>query len=191
VRTSDGPNGVRGRNFFNGVPSSCFPSGTGLAASFDRAMMRRVGEALGDECRAKSAHVLLGPTINIQRSPLGGRGFESYSEDPLLSGLRASPSLAPRSLRNADEYLTHAVAAEYVNGVQSKGVAACIKHFVANDQEFERFSSDSASSLLPLALTLVADTTGCFQASYRSAPSARSTSSRSASPSSTPLPSPS
>ncbi|TNY19798.1 glycoside hydrolase family 3 protein [Rhodotorula diobovata] len=125
VRTSDGPNGVRGRNFFNGVPSSCFPSGTGLAASFDRAMMRRVGEALGDECRAKSAHVLLGPTINIQRSPLGGRGFESYSEDPLLSGL---------------------LAAEYVNGVQSKGVAACIKHFVANDQEFERFSSDSVVS---------------------------------------------
>ena len=90
LRTSDGPNGVRGRNFFNGVPSSCFPCGTGLAASFDKSMMHRVGEALGDECRAKSAHVLLGPTVNIQRSPLGGRGFESYSEDPLLSGLRAS-----------------------------------------------------------------------------------------------------
>ncbi|GAA5945845.1 hypothetical protein JCM3775_001904 [Rhodotorula graminis] len=125
LRTSDGPNGVRGRNFFNGVPSSCFPCGTGLAASFDKGMMHRVGQALGDECRAKSAHVLLGPTVNIQRSPLGGRGFESYSEDPLLSGL---------------------LAAEYINGLQAKGVAACIKHFVANDQEFERFSADSVVS---------------------------------------------
>ncbi|BGP37406.1 hypothetical protein JCM10450v2_001316 [Rhodotorula kratochvilovae] len=125
VRTSDGPNGVRGRNFFNGVPSSCFPCGTGLAASFDKEMMHRVGEALGDECRAKSAHMLLGPTINIQRSPLGGRGFESYSEDPLLSG--------------------H-IAAAYINGLQGKGVAATIKHFVTNDQEFERFSADSVVS---------------------------------------------
>ncbi|GJN88060.1 hypothetical protein Rhopal_001016-T1 [Rhodotorula paludigena] len=125
VRTSDGPNGVRGRNFFNGVPSSCFPCGTGLAASFDRDMMHRVGGALADECRAKSAHVLLGPTINIQRSPLGGRGFESYSEDPLVSGL---------------------IAAAYVNGLQEKGVASTIKHFVTNDQEFERFSADSVVS---------------------------------------------
>ncbi|BGP13740.1 hypothetical protein JCM10213_006430 [Rhodosporidiobolus nylandii] len=125
IRTSDGPNGVRGRNFFNGVPASCFPCGTGLASSFDTDMMLRVGEALGDECRAKSAHVLLGPTINIARSPLGGRGFESYSEDPHLSG--------------------H-IAAAYVNGLQKKGVAACIKHFVTNDQEFERFSMDSVVS---------------------------------------------
>ena len=109
VRTSDGPNGIRGRNFFNGVPASCFPCGTGLAASFDVDQMKRVGGALADEARAKSAHVVLGPTCNIQRSPLGGRGFESYSEDPLLSGL---------------------VAAAYVNGLQEKGVAACIKHFV-------------------------------------------------------------
>ncbi|GAA5896930.1 hypothetical protein JCM6882_007310 [Rhodosporidiobolus microsporus] len=125
IRTSDGPNGVRGRNFFNGQPASCFPCGTGLAASFDTDMMHRVGNALGDECRAKSAHVLLGPTVNIQRSPLGGRGFESYSEDPLLSGM---------------------IAAAYVNGLQEKGVAACIKHFVTNDQEFERFSMDSVVS---------------------------------------------
>ncbi|GAA5903810.1 beta-glucosidase [Sporobolomyces salmoneus] len=122
VRTSDGPNGIRGRNFFNGVPASCFPCGTGLAASFDVNQMKRVGGALADEARAKSAHVVLGPTCNIQRSPLGGRGFESYSEDPLLSGL---------------------VASSYINGLQEKGVAACIKHFVCNDQEFERFSMDS------------------------------------------------
>ncbi|BGP53496.1 hypothetical protein JCM8202_001140 [Rhodotorula sphaerocarpa] len=125
VRTSDGPNGVRGRQFFNGKPSSCFPCGTGLASSFDVDMMRRVGEALADECRAKSAHVLLGPTCNMQRSPLGGRGFESYSEDPHLSGL---------------------IASAYVNGLQSKGIAATIKHYVGNDQEFERFSADSVVS---------------------------------------------
>ncbi|GAA6009003.1 hypothetical protein JCM10207_004061 [Rhodosporidiobolus poonsookiae] len=125
VRTSDGPNGVRGRNFFNGVPASCFPCGTGLAASWDYDMMLKVGNALGEECRAKKAHVLLGPTVNIQRSPLGGRGFESYSEDPHLSGL---------------------IAAAYVTGLQKNGVAACIKHFVTNDQEFERFSMDSVVS---------------------------------------------
>jgi len=65
--------------------------------------------ALAEECRAKSAHVLLGPTVNIQRSPLGGRGFESYSEDPLLSGT---------------------IASAYINGLQAQGVAGCIKHFV-------------------------------------------------------------
>ncbi|GAA5944758.1 beta-glucosidase H [Sporobolomyces koalae] len=125
VRVSDGPNGIRGRNFFNGEPASCFPCGTGLAASFDVEQLTRVGQALADEARAKSAHVVLGPTANIQRSPLGGRGFESYSEDPLLSGL---------------------IASAYVNGLQEKGVAGCIKHFVCNDQEFERFSMDSVVS---------------------------------------------
>ncbi|GAA5954335.1 hypothetical protein JCM3765_004425 [Sporobolomyces pararoseus] len=122
VRTSDGPNGIRGRNFFNGVPASCFPCGTGLAASFDVDQMNRVGGALAEEARAKAAHVVLGPTCNIQRSPLGGRGFESYSEDPYLSGI---------------------IASHYIKGLQEKGVAACIKHFVCNDQEFERFSMDS------------------------------------------------
>ncbi|GAA5990718.1 hypothetical protein JCM10908_003203 [Rhodotorula pacifica] len=153
VRTSDGPNGVRGRRFFNGVASSCFPCGTGLAASFDVEMMRRVGEALADECRAKSAHVLLGPTCNIQRSPLGGRGFESYSEDPLLSGL---------------------IASAYISGVQSKGVAATIKHFVANDQEFERFSADSVVSqralreiyLEPFRLAVKHSGVAAFMTSY-------------------------
>ncbi|KAF8969399.1 glycoside hydrolase family 3 protein [Flammula alnicola] len=117
VRFSDGPNGVRGTRFFNGVPASCFPASTGLGSSFDVDLARRVGEALGDECRAKGTHVLLAPTINTQRSPLGGRGFESFSEDPHLNGT---------------------IAAAYVNGLQSKGVSATIKHYVANDQEFER-----------------------------------------------------
>ncbi|KDE04413.1 hypothetical protein MVLG_05128 [Microbotryum lychnidis-dioicae p1A1 Lamole] len=122
VRVSDGPNGVRGTKFFNGVKANCFPCSTGLGASFDKPLAKKVGAALGHEARAKGAHVLLGPTCNMQRSPLGGRGFESFAEDPHLSGM---------------------LTANYVEGVQSTGVAACVKHFVANDQEFERFSSDS------------------------------------------------
>ncbi|KAJ3776727.1 glycoside hydrolase family 3 protein [Lentinula raphanica] len=122
MRMSDGPNGVRGTRFFNGVPSSCFPSSTGLGASFDVDLAYKVGVALGEECRAKGCHILLGPTVNTQRSPLGGRSFESFAEDPTLNGL---------------------IAAAYINGVQSKGVSATIKHFVANDQEFERFSISS------------------------------------------------
>lgn len=122
IRMSDGPNGVRGTRFFNGVPASCFPSSTGLGSSFDLELAKEVGEALANECRAKGCHILLGPTVNTQRSPLGGRGFESFSEDPHLNGT---------------------IAAAYINGLQSKGVAATIKHFVANDQEFERFSISS------------------------------------------------
>jgi len=118
MRMSDGPNGVRGTRFFNGVPSSCFPSSTGLGSSFDIDLALKVGKALGDECRAKGCHILLAPTVNTQRSPLGGRGFESFSEDPHLNGT---------------------IASAYINGVQSKGVAATIKHYVANDQEFQRY----------------------------------------------------
>jgi len=109
VRCPDGPNGVRGRKFFNSTPASCFPCGTGLAASWDTQLLHRVGQGIGQEAKAKSAHIVLGPTINVLRSPLGGRGFESYSEDPVLSG--------------------H-LAGAYVNGLQEEGVAACIKHFV-------------------------------------------------------------
>ncbi|EGO27630.1 glycoside hydrolase family 3 protein [Serpula lacrymans var. lacrymans S7.9] len=116
MRMSDGPNGVRGLRFFNGVPASCFPSSTGLGSSFDVDLALQVGKALGDEARAKSCHILLAPTVNTQRSPLGGRGFESFSEDPVVNGN---------------------IAAAYINGVQSKGVAATIKHYVANDQEFQ------------------------------------------------------
>ncbi|KAL0570610.1 hypothetical protein V5O48_011358 [Marasmius crinis-equi] len=122
MRMSDGPNGVRGTRFFNGVPSSCFPSSTGLGSTFDVDLARKVGEALVDECIAKGCHILLAPTVNTQRSPLGGRSFESFSEDPLVNGL---------------------IAAAYINGLQLKGVSATIKHYVANDQEFERFSISS------------------------------------------------
>ncbi|KAJ7682484.1 glycoside hydrolase family 3 protein [Mycena polygramma] len=122
MRMSDGPNGVRGTQFFNGVPASCFPASTGLGSSFDVGLAHKVGEALADEARAKGSHILLAPTVNTQRSPLGGRGFESFSEDPIVNGT---------------------IAAAYINGLQSKGVSATIKHFVGNDQEFERFSISS------------------------------------------------
>lgn len=122
VRTSDGPNGIRGTKFFNSEPAACLPASLGLGATWDAHLLYQVGELLAAESRAKSAHVVLAPTINIQRSPLGGRSFESFSEDPLLSGK---------------------LAVQYVKGLQDNKVAACIKHFVANDQENGRMGSDS------------------------------------------------
>ncbi|KAM0750533.1 hypothetical protein T439DRAFT_380431 [Meredithblackwellia eburnea MCA 4105] len=122
VRTSDGPNGVRGIIFLGGTPASCFPAATALGASFDVSLVKRIGEGLGEECRARGVHCLLGPTTNIQRSPLGGRGFESYAEDPYLSG---------------------AMGLAWVEGVQSKKVMCTPKHFICNEQEFRRFSSNS------------------------------------------------
>ncbi|KAG2013344.1 cellulose-binding beta-glucosidase [Coprinopsis cinerea AmutBmut pab1-1] len=119
MRFSDGPNGIRGTRFFNGVPSTCFPCSTAIGASFDVGLAYKVGQALGDEARAKSTHLLLAPTINIHRNPLGGRSSEFYAEDPHLNGF---------------------IASAYINGVQSKGVACTIKHFVANDQETERLA---------------------------------------------------
>lgn len=119
---SDGPNGVRGTRFFNGVPAACFPCATALGATWDADLLYQIGQLLGEEAIAKGAHVLLGPTINTQRSPLGGRGFESFSEDGILSGTLAG-------------YLC--------KGVQEKGVAATLKHFVCNDQEHERMAVDT------------------------------------------------
>ncbi|KAF2836344.1 glycoside hydrolase family 3 protein [Patellaria atrata CBS 101060] len=125
IRVTDGPNGARGTRFFNGVPAACLPCGTALGATWDTSLLETAGSLLGRETRAKGAHVLLGPTINIQRSPLGGRGFESFSEDPVLSGL---------------------CAASVVKGVEGEGVVACVKHFVCNDQEHERMSVSSVVS---------------------------------------------
>lgn len=102
---------------FNGVPAACFPCGTALGATFDQRLLREAGVLMGREAIAKGAHVLLGPCINMQRSPLGGRGFESISEDPVLAGF---------------------AAAALVQGIESTGVVACIKHFVCNDQEHQR-----------------------------------------------------
>ncbi|KZT52896.1 glycoside hydrolase family 3 protein [Calocera cornea HHB12733] len=129
VRTSDGANGVRGTQFFNNVPSSCFPCATGIGSSFDLPLAYEIGRALSAECKAKNVHVLLGPTVNTLRNPLAGRGFESFSEDPFVNGM---------------------MAAEYIRGIQSEGVAACLKHFVCNDQEHERMSSDSVVTMRAL-----------------------------------------
>ena len=122
LRTTDGPNGARGPRFFNGTPSACFPCGTALGALWDQDLLLDAGQLMGEETKAKGSHVLLGPTINIQRSPLGGRGFESYSEDPVLAGL---------------------AAAALTKGLQKTGVAATLKHFVCNDQEHQRMAYDA------------------------------------------------
>ncbi|KAJ5603836.1 Glycoside hydrolase family 3, partial [Penicillium hordei] len=122
IRLSDGPNGVRGTKLFNGVPAACFPCGTAIGATWDVKLAREAGELQGKEAIVKGVAVILGPTVNMQRSPLGGRGFESFSEDPILSGK---------------------LGAEIVNGIQSTGVSAAIKHFVCNDQEDQRQLVDS------------------------------------------------
>jgi beta-glucosidase len=118
---SDGPVGVRGTTWSAADPSITLPSPTALAATWDPALAREAGRLLGQEARRKGVHVLLAPTVNLHRSPLGGRHFECYSEDPLLTG---------------------AIGAGYVRGVQDQGVATTVKHFVANDSETERFTVD-------------------------------------------------
>ncbi|KAK1149694.1 hypothetical protein N8T08_005247 [Aspergillus melleus] len=122
IRLSDGPNGVRGTKFFGSVPSACLPCGTAIGATFDRDLALKVGHLLADEAKTKGAHVVLGPTINIARGPLGGRGFESYSEDPVLSGI---------------------LAGHYCTGLQEKGIVATLKHFVCNDLEHQRMAINS------------------------------------------------
>lgn len=126
---SDGPNGLRKQagvadhlGLNPSVPATCFPSGATLANSWDPDVCEAVGKALGEESSAHRVNVLLGPALNVKRSPLCGRSFEYYSEDPYLSGK---------------------MAVGYVKGVQSEGVAACPKHFAANGQELRRMASDS------------------------------------------------
>ncbi|MEU5344796.1 glycoside hydrolase family 3 C-terminal domain-containing protein [Streptomyces sp. NPDC020766] len=116
---SDGPIGVRGVRWTSGDPSVALPSPTALAATWDPELARRAGVLLAQEARRKGVHVLLAPTVNLQRSPLGGRHFEAYSEDP---------------------YLTGRIGTGYVRGVQSGGVGTTVKHFVANDAETDRFT---------------------------------------------------
>ncbi|KAJ5953684.1 hypothetical protein N7454_000580 [Penicillium verhagenii] len=125
IRMSDGPNGIRGTKFFNGVPAACLPCGTALGATWDTMLIQEAGVLIGKEAKAKGAAIWLGPTMNIQskskassrKIPLGGRGFESFAEDPHLSGM---------------------LAAAIIRGVQSEGVVATPKHFVCNDQEDRR-----------------------------------------------------
>ena len=119
---SDGPAGVRGTRFDSGNPSSSLPCPVGLAATWDVGLIEELATALGREARSKGVDVILGPTVNIVRTPLSGRGFECFSEDPLLSSR---------------------MAVAYVRGVQKTGVGATAKHFVANDSETERRTYDA------------------------------------------------
>ena len=121
ILVSDGPSGVRGETWDERDPSLNLPSATALASSWDPDIARRYGAAAAVEARRKGVDVVLGPTINLHRSPLGGRHFEAFSEDPVLT---------------AD------LAAAYVTGVQDNGVGATPKHYVANDSETDRFTVD-------------------------------------------------
>lgn len=128
-KTSDGPNGARGGIFSGGTKAALFPCGVSLAATWNTKLLFQVGQHLADEVKARSAQVLLAPTVCLHRGPLGGRNFESFSEDP---------------------YLTGKLAASYINGLQGKGVAATIKHFVGNEQETFRLTIDSIIQERPL-----------------------------------------
>ena len=114
---SDGPSGVRGELWDERSPSLSLPSATAFASTWDLEVLGQVGEVMAHEARNKNVDVVLGPTINLHRSPLGGRHFEAYSEDAVLSGKLASA---------------------FVNGIQGQGVGACLKHFIANDAETDR-----------------------------------------------------
>jgi beta-glucosidase len=118
---TDGPHGVRlqarAGDMLAGRKATCFPPAVASASTWDPSLLRRMGEALGDEARSMGVAVLLGPGINLKRSPLGGRDFEYFSEDPLLTGV---------------------LATEWVRGLQSRGVGASLKHFAVNSQETDR-----------------------------------------------------
>src|SRR5438552_409077 len=117
---SDGPLGVRSNSRF---PSTVYAAGIGLAATWNRDLAERVGEGIGRDARARGIHFMLGPGVNIYRSPRNGRNFEYFGEDPFLAS---------------------AMAVGYISGMQKQGVSATIKHFLANNSEFLRHDSDSA-----------------------------------------------
>ena len=121
LKVTDGPSGARGESYTT-TTSASFPCGSALGASFDLDLVARVAGAIADDARTKGAHVVLGPTLNLHRHPLGGRNFESFGEDPLLAGR---------------------IGAAYVRGLQAHGVGACPKHLVANDAEIERLTISS------------------------------------------------
>ena len=142
ITLSDGPNGVRKQagaadhlGLNPSVPATCFPTAATVACSWDPALGEEIGHAMGEEAAAQEVSVLLGPGLNTKRSPLCGRNFEYFSEDPYLSGK---------------------MAAGYVGGIQSEGISACPKHFAVNSQELRRMASDSVvdeRSLRELYLT--------------------------------------
>ena len=125
ISLTDGPHGVRkgqGAGLSTSVPATCFPTASALSCSWDADLIREVGVALGEESQAIDVQILLGPGINMKRSPLGGRNFEYFSEDPVLAGR---------------------LAAAYIEGVQSQGVGTSLKHYAVNNQEFERMATSS------------------------------------------------
>jgi len=122
---SDGPHGLRkveGGGLPTSVPATCFPTASALACSWDTELISEIGAALAEECQAHDVQVLLGPGVNMKRSPLAGRNFEYFSEDPVLAGK---------------------LAAAYIQGVQNQGVGTSLKHYAANNQEFERMVTSS------------------------------------------------
>ncbi|MDE6655935.1 MAG: beta-glucosidase, partial [Anaeroplasmataceae bacterium] len=126
---TDGPHGVRmqdhggtERGLSNSIPATCFPTASCLACSFDETLLYELGKAIALECIDQNVDMLLGPGVNIKRSPLCGRNFEYYSEDPYLAGRLASG---------------------FIKGVQSQNVLACMKHFACNNQEYARMVNDS------------------------------------------------
>lgn len=129
IMMTDGPHGLRKQaaaadhlGINNSVPATCFPSAVGLASTWNKELINKVGVALGEECQAENVSVLLGPGANIKRSPLCGRNFEYFSEDP---------------------YLSSQMAAHHIKGVQSQGVGTSLKHFAVNNQEHRRMSVDA------------------------------------------------
>ena len=125
ISLTDGPHGVRkgqGAGLSESVPATCFPTASALACSWDTDLVQQIGVALGEESQAIDVQILLGPGVNMKRSPLGGRNFEYFSEDPLLAGK---------------------LAVAYIQGVQSQGVGTSLKHYAVNNQEFERMATSS------------------------------------------------
>src|SRR5215212_6342803 len=153
LRMSDGPTGVRGLKFSGGRTVALLPNATLLASSWSDEVMREVGEILAEEAQAQQIHVVLGPTINLHRTPLGGRLFEAYSEDPLLTGR---------------------LAAAYVRGLQDLGVGASLKHLVANESETDRNTMDSVVDettlgelyLLPFEIAVAESNSWSIMAAY-------------------------
>jgi beta-glucosidase len=129
IMMTDGPHGLRKQEagadhlgINTSVPATCYPAGAALACSWDRELIEKIGIALGEECQAEGVSIILGPAANIKRSPLCGRNFEYFSEDPCLSS---------------------EMAASHIRGVQSQGVGTSLKHFAANNQEYKRFVIDA------------------------------------------------
>lgn len=153
LRLSDGPTGVRGLKFHGGRTVALLPNATLLASSWNTDTAYEAGRLLAEEAMAQQIHVVLGPTVNLHRSPLGGRLFEAYAEDPLLTGK---------------------LAAAYVKGLQELGVGACVKHLVANESETERNTVNSVLDeatlrevyLLPFEIAVADADTWSMMAAY-------------------------